>query len=437
MRNPFLRIAALAAFACLACDNGARVAGGGSDIGNGNAIAGTALRGDGSPAAGLTARLRPAGYLAALPVGAPKAAAANDSIADARLDDQGRFAFPGIKPGDYRIEILDSSASQGVLVDCHRDSAGAELRLAPARLAATGALRVLPPYGAGVEAVGYVRIKGIERIARLHSGSDLIIPGLAAGAYEVVTASRDSAMATVNGRVDLPAGDSALLMSPTRGCGDRVCDSLALSAFFRDNGIQEPIGRFIASSQPSRITELILNGFASGYHFKTMAGLERLTAMKVFKVEGPFLADSNMAPLFDALAGMDSLWLLSLCWSKDSGFTAIPPGIGKLRNVRQLFLLGDSLKALPAEIGDMHKLEFISLQFNQIRELPAWSDFPVLYELQVPHNELRALPAAMFSWPALNKIDIADNHLCSLDSAQRAWVEARNGYGGPEGQRCP
>ena len=437
LRSLSVTLGVAAILTLAACEFGPkRLAGGGSDIGNGSAIAGMVLTTDGIPARGALARLRPSGYLSPLPAGSPKAGAAADSLGETHSDAKGRFAFAHILPGRYRIEVVDSARAQGVLIDCKVDSGGKDVELAEAHFAATGSLSLHAPAGAAAGTSGYIRLAGLERLARLSAGDSLRLEGLPAGGYVVDVASKDTAFAALSGTtVSLHPGENTAFDSTALPCANRVCDSLALTAFFTDNGITEPIARFIKGS--SRIDEVVLNALPYQYHFKTMAALKRLTALKVFKVEGPFLADSNMAPLFDALAGMDSLWLLSISWSKDSGFTALPASIGKLHALRELYLLGDSLHTVPGEIGNLSKLEFLSLQFNQLAELPDWGGLTVLRELQVPHNRLHVLPETIFTLNAIAKIDIADNHLCSFTDAQKTWLEARNAYAGPEGQTCP
>ena len=438
MRNLVVTLWAwLAALILAGCDQGPRrVAGGGSDIGNGSAVAGVIVSADGLPQASVTARLRPAGYLTPLPAGSPKRSAA-DTAAEVLSDSLGRFLFKSIRPGNYRIEFFITAAGGRALAECRVDTGGKEVDLDRVRLAEPAALILRAPAGAAAGAKAYVRFAGLEHAPVIvEPGAPVRIDGLPAAEYTLHYASTDPAFVALSGtRVALRPGEAADPDYAGGPCGDRGCDSLAFAGFLAANGIDEPIARFIKGKD--RIDEVVLNALPFGYHFRTMAGLERLSALRVFKVEGPFLADSNMVPLFEALAPHDSLWLLSLSWSKDSGFTSLPASIGKLRNLRELYLLGDSLKTVPGEIGNLARLEFISLQFNKLAELPDWGGLTALRELQVPHNELRVLPESVFSWPKLEKIDIADNHLCSFTDAQKTWLEAHNSFGGPEGQRCP
>ncbi|GEM_PF-5724501 len=435
-------IAALALWASAlfpACDGGFRVAGGGSDIGNGSSVTGLAFTLDGLPARGAMARLRPFGYLSPLPAGAPKSGArkaAADSLADTRSDANGHFTFTHIRPGRYRIEIADSADAQAALLECLVDSGGKSVEVAEARLAATGTLSLKAPAGAVAGTVGYVRLTGLERLAGLHADDSLIFSDLPAGSYTVNVASRDSAFAALSGSpVSLHPGETTLLDSASLPCGNRACDSLVLDGFLKANHIDSAPSAF--TTDPARIQNLRFYSLPGNFRFSTVKGLGRLSALATFKVEAPYLKDSLMDPLMRELARPDSLWMLSLSWSLNSGFTAIPPSIGKLSRLRFLYLLGDSLRTLPGEIGDLRELVFLSLQFNRLRELPDWGGLTALEELQVPHNLLHALPESLFSWPALRKIDIADNHLCSFTDAQKAWLQARNAYPGPEGQTCP
>jgi hypothetical protein len=439
MRTYVPTFALLACFLFPACDGGSRVAGGGSDIGNGSAITGLAFTTDGLPARGAMARLRPLGYLSPAPALALKSGSsptAADSLADTRSDSKGHFTFAHIRPGRYRIEIADTAHAQAALIECNLDSGGQDVELGETRLTATGTLTLKAPAGAASGAIGYVRLTGLERLARLDAGDSLRITDLPAGSYTVDVASRDPAFAALSGSpVSLHPGETTLLDSAALPCGDRACDSLVLDGFLKANHIDSAPSAFTVD--PGRILNLRFYNLPSSFRFSTVKGLGRLTALATFKVEAPYLTDSLMDPLMRELARPDSLWMLNLSWSLDSGFTAIPPSIGKLTRLRELYLLGDSLRTLPGEIGELRNLVFLSLQFNRLNELPDWGGLTALKELQVPHNKLKVLPESVFSWPALEKIDIADNHLCSFTDAQKAWLQARNAYPGPEGQTCP
>lgn len=419
------------------CDQGPRrVAGGGSDIGNGSAVAGVVVSADGLPQIAVTARLRPAGYLTPLPAGAPKRAAA-DTAAEVLSDSSGRFLFKSIRPGSYRIEFFRTAAGGRALTECRVDSGGKAVELDKVRLAEPAALILRAPAGAASGSKAYVRFPGLERPpVVVEAGVPVRVEGLPAAEFILDFASTDAAFAARSGtRVALLPGEAADPDSIAAPCGDYACDSLALADFLKANAVDAPVSRFATGS--GRITGLTFSGLPFGYHFATLGSLGRLTAVTTFRSEGPYWTDTLMEPLMQSLDRMDSLWLLSLSWSKDSAFTKIPASIGKLTNLRELYLLGDSLRAVPGEIENLTKLEFISVQFNRLTELPDWGGLTALRELQVPHNLLRTLPESLFSWPAIAKLDIADNHLCGLTQVQKDFLASRDAPWDAATQTCP
>jgi hypothetical protein len=425
-----------------ACESGKRVAGGGSDIGNGGSIAGTALTSDGRAAVGVRVRLRPIAYLPALPEGVLKASSDRtgsvraDTLGEIRTDSRGRFSFADIRPGEYRVEILDSAASLGALIDCRVDSAR-ESDLAETRMAATGEIRILPPAGSLPSAFGYVRLPGMERIARLTGGAELVIDRLPAGVYGIRTASRDTGLAAISANAVRVRSDSATMVdaSVTR-CGDWACDSLALMEFLKANAIDTTLGWF--AQKGPRINDLAIAGLPDSKRLTSLQGLRRMSALRAFRLEGPYLTDTTVGDLMYALAGMDSLTYLSISWSKDMAFTTLPASIGGLTNLKELFLLGDSLRSLPPEIGNLRKLEFFSVQFNRITELPSTiGNLVSLRELLLSQNRLAALPPSLYSLPNLIKMDIFGNRLCALTEEDKAWLRAHDADPGPDGQTCP
>lgn len=442
MRNLNVTLRAVAALVpalmlLAGCDQGPRrVAGGGSDIGNGSAVAGVVVSADGLPQTAVTARLRPAGYLSPLPAVAPKRAAA-DTAAEVLSDSLGRFLFKAIRPGSYRIEFFRTAAGARALAECRVDSGGKAVDLDKVRLAEPAALILRAPSGAAAGSKAYVRFPGLERApAILEAGLPLRIDGLPAAEFALDFASTDPAFSALSGkRVALRPGEDADPDPIAAPCGDYTCDSLALADFLKANAVDAPVSRFATGS--GRITGLTFSGLPFGYHFATVGPLGRLTAVATFRSEGPYWTDTLMEPLMQSLGRMDSLWLLSLSWSKDSAFTKIPVSIGQLANLRELYLLGDSLRTVPAEIGDLHKLEFISVQFNRLTELPDWGGLTALREIQLPHNLLRTLPESLFAWPAIAKLDIADNHLCGLTQAQKDFLAARDAPWDAATQTCP
>jgi Leucine-rich repeat (LRR) protein len=58
----------------------------------------------------------------------------------------------------------------------------------------------------------------------------------------------------------------------------------------------------------------------------------------------------------------------------DRGITELPPEIGRLYNLKVLYLDGNQLTALPPNIGNLAKLQTLDLRHNQLTSLPAELD---------------------------------------------------------------
>lgn len=435
--------AVVAASLLLGCEFGpTRSAGGGSDIGNGGSIAGLALTRDGAPAAGVTVRLRPAGYLAPVPPGglkpAPAGTRALDTLGETRASAEGGFSFARLDTGAYRLEILDEAASQGALVDCRVEAGMGRLQLPETRMAPTGEIRIRIPGDSGSDSgVALVRIYGLERIARLNAGTDLIIKGLAAGTYALNTVSRTPRLSNLEGRaIQVDSDSSTLVDNLNAPCDSRACDSTVIDGLLKANGLPGEVGQIGNAS--GRITGLVFTWPDTALRFKTLAGLRRLNAVKTFRMDGPHLPDSLAAPLMEALANMDSLWFLRLSGSGDRAFATVPASIGRLTALTQLYLMDDSLALLPDEIGNLKQLEMLFLRGNRLARLPATlGRLTALKELHAPFNRLDAIPDPVLQLPRLIKMDVFGNRLCALTDAQKARLQALGAYPGPEGQTCP
>lgn len=79
----------------------------------------------------------------------------------------------------------------------------------------------------------------------------------------------------------------------------------------------------------------------------------------------------------------------------------------------QVLALDDNtLLSLPDSLGDLAKLERLSVAGNTITELPhSIGQLNKLVELNVARNKLAALPASLGSCSKLENIDATDNYL--------------------------
>jgi CCR4-NOT transcription complex subunit 6 len=71
----------------------------------------------------------------------------------------------------------------------------------------------------------------------------------------------------------------------------------------------------------------------------------------------------------------------------------LSPGLWSVRNLTALFLNGNILTRIPAEIAQLSHLTMLDLSHNKLRSLPAeLGDMISLCHLYLNHNQLRVLP---------------------------------------------
>jgi Concanavalin A-like lectin/glucanases superfamily/Domain of unknown function (DUF2341) len=182
--NPFklLAVTAGSVLLCLNCSV-QHLAGGGTGEETTNGFVATILYQDGTPAANASVKVRPSTYLMDT---AAVAAVHSSSIIDTTTDSLGQFAIANVDSGDYVIEVLDKTQSEGMVF---RGSA------AKGRLTDWG-ITFLNPVGtiAGTVNFGqapqgtvvYVQAYGLDRVERINPESgNFILKNIAAGNYSL------------------------------------------------------------------------------------------------------------------------------------------------------------------------------------------------------------------------------------------------------------
>jgi hypothetical protein len=174
-RGAWAAILAGALALLIACDGPTRVAGGASETEA--TIAGRVSAPDGTPAAGVKVRLRPTYYLADTLSGNP--ASGTDTVSGP----DGTFRFKSVFLGDYTLEAADGERGDLALasVDGSRSLVQAEPLVL--RLTASVLGRVVVPAGAAGGA--YVRVFGLDHIAKSDSAGRFILEGMPAGVFDL------------------------------------------------------------------------------------------------------------------------------------------------------------------------------------------------------------------------------------------------------------
>jgi len=116
---------------------------------------------------------------------------------------------------------------------------------------------------------------------------------------------------------------------------------------------------------------------------------------------------------------LDKLQYLDLSHNE---FKTIPAQIGQLGNLRRLNLSFNLLTEIPAEIGNLGFLHTLYLHQNRLTTLPEEiANLDSLKSLQLASNELDSLPASLLTMKNID-IYIMNNRLCDLSDTYKDWL---------------
>ena len=104
--------------------------------------------------------------------------------------------------------------------------------------------------------------------------------------------------------------------------------------------------------------------------------------------------------------------------------TRLPPEIGQLQQLRELYLNGNQLTTLPAAIGQLQQLQILSLVGNQLTALPAAiGQLQQLQRLDLSGNQLTTLPDEITRLRQLEWLYIENNPKLQLTPAQEQFLQ--------------
>jgi|GEM_PF-1098745 len=131
--------------------------------------------------------------------------------------------------------------------------------------------------------------------------------------------------------------------------------------------------------------------------------------------------DDNGSFITDGLTSVPAeLWTLTNLYSLDLGGHNLSSisGIGNLTNLQFLYLWGNSLTTLPAEIGSLSMLWQIDVNNNQLSTLPVEiGSIDSLRNANFSSNLLTSLPTEIGNLAFLNNLDLSYNQLTTLPDA--------------------
>jgi hypothetical protein len=121
---------------------------------------------------------------------------------------------------------------------------------------------------------------------------------------------------------------------------------------------------------------------------------------------------SSLPPEIGRLSNLQELYLY------DNKLSSLPPEIGRLSSLQELHLYNNQLSSLPAEIGNLDKLEVLLLNFNQLSSLPTeFGDLANLQALWLNNNQLSSLPTEFGNLTNLCFLDLRNNSFQDIPSA--------------------
>ncbi|MFA6159138.1 MAG: leucine-rich repeat domain-containing protein, partial [Candidatus Paceibacterota bacterium] len=105
----------------------------------------------------------------------------------------------------------------------------------------------------------------------------------------------------------------------------------------------------------------------------------------------------------------------------------VPPSIGQLSSLLELWLNDNQLTSLPPEIGQLSSLQRLDLDHNQLTSLPREiGHLSSLVWLDLGDNQLTSLPPEMGQLSSLQRLYLADNCLIRIPSLP-STAEIRGG----------
>ena len=121
------------------------------------------------------------------------------------------------------------------------------------------------------------------------------------------------------------------------------------------------------------------------------------------------------------IGDLKKLEYLSLGFNK---LTTLPPQIGKLENLRVLHLNNNKLKSLPSTIGKLTKLEKLDLSGNALESLPPQIGLcENLKKLNLDKNKLKTLPKEIIKLKTTNKY--LENVTTDNQQLNQLWDSAK------------
>ncbi|HAS42108.1 MAG TPA: hypothetical protein DCS93_16640 [Microscillaceae bacterium] len=151
---------------------------------------------------------------------------------------------------------------------------------------------------------------------------------------------------------------------------------------------------------------------ASKNEIFTINGIEKIKSLQSL-----YLQNNSLRSLPKNLGDLHHLEILFL---EDNNLSELPTSIRYLKSLKSLYLRKNSLTSLPYVIGDMHGLKALYVEYNQLDELPmSIGRLKSLEFLDLEGNKLRSIPSEIAGMENLIRLDLSYNQMTYVTSSIR------------------
>lgn len=189
------------------------------------------------------------------------------------------------------------------------------------------------------------------------------------------------------------------VMCPLSSVASDLSDSAIVRRVLDQNGHKSIMVDSIAALENGRITYL----YFSKLKFDTLPDdIGRLNELRLL-----YINCCSLKVLPDSFVNLKNLKIL---FGSDNLLKALPQNFGKLENLIVLDLFNNKLESIPNDLGLLKELKNMSLSYNQLDSIP--TSLALLTKAQVlsfSNNRLKKVPEIFYNMDSLRSVNFSNN----------------------------